>query len=91
MTIAEFLLARIADDEAIAAHSDGGLMDDAHFSKARVLAECEAKRRIVARWQAYGRDNLGPYRSGYTAGMEDAILAHALSYADHPDFSEAWA
>ena len=40
MTLTEFLLARIAEDEAAAnvAHRE---------SPARVLAECEAKRRIV--------------------------------------------
>ena len=59
MTLAEFLLARIAEDEAVAqAASHGGWIgpesmgafeggDTVYIDPARVLAECEAKRRIV--------------------------------------------
>lgn len=58
MTITEFLLARIAEDEAVAngytadqwgnPYSDGSTYDfDERFTPASVLAECEAKRRIV--------------------------------------------
>lgn len=60
MTITEFLLARIAEDEAAAKHagsftpwSDTFQRDDyGHLTiqPDRVLAECEAKRRIVALW-----------------------------------------
>jgi len=62
----------------------------ARHDPARVLAEVEAKRRIVdaaqrnphAPWDAYaiGRDDLG----------RRALRALALPYADHPDFDEGW-
>ncbi|MGW9541985.1 DUF6221 family protein [Streptomyces anthocyanicus] len=49
MTLTEFLLARIAEDEAAA---ERVLLDygggDLESLEARVLAECEAKRRIVS-------------------------------------------
>ena len=60
MTLTEFLLARIAEDEAAARECDEmyppdepfGLEFDhdhqARWTPGRVLAECEAKRRIVA-------------------------------------------
>jgi hypothetical protein len=44
MTITEFLLARIAEDEADAS---GPLDDEEVIWARRLLAECEAKRRIV--------------------------------------------
>lgn len=52
-TLAEFLLARIAEDEAVALRARdnaGSFAVPDHvvrFSPPRVLAECEAKRRIV--------------------------------------------
>ncbi len=58
----------------------------ARFDPARVLAECEAKRRIVALHpevlticQACGE----PYPCR-------TIEALAAVYADHPDYDEAW-
>jgi hypothetical protein len=60
----------------------GGDTDDAvHIARhdpARVLAECEAKRRIVE-W--YGEE---PGRVGPALGMLAAV------YADHPEFREEW-
>ncbi|KAB2809250.1 hypothetical protein F9L07_19610 [Pimelobacter simplex] len=69
MTITEFLLARIAEDEAVAQRAlgerymvDGGLrwgevgyetVSDLTIDPARVLAECEAKRRIVELHQSW--------------------------------------
>lgn len=42
---------------------------------ARVLAECEAKRRITAR---------------RTPGDRSDLIGLAMIYADHPDFDPAW-
>lgn len=92
LTLTEFLLARIAEDEVTArtalvvdgrqvwqvqdwieldnevlAHTD---RHDPH----RVLAECEAKRRIV---------NIVP-------DLQGVLGALALPYANHPDFREEW-
>lgn len=51
---------------------------------ARVLAECEAKRRIVARCEAVG--------VGFPSyALAEAVLCHlAEPYTDHPDYDEAW-
>lgn len=121
MTLTEFLLARIAEDEAVARAVadltgesnrwwvDGPAQESrkhwvyatgekfkyrevadhiARHDPARVLAECEAKRRIVAA--------LGDWDDGYVwssstgSRAEDALRALALPYADHPDFREEW-
>lgn len=59
MTLTDFLLARIAEDEAAARQEDADYADtsllptydsehQARWTTGRVLAECEAKRRIIA-------------------------------------------
>jgi hypothetical protein len=105
MTLTEFLLARIAEDGAVARRgmsepaylhwgdsaweetykmgegegcSEEGAAFIEHMSPARVLAECEAKRRIVAQFQ--------PSRNGYS----DLLALLALPYADHPDYNPEW-
>jgi len=74
-------------------------MHIARHDPARVLAECEAKRRIMeAADEATGLDMQvdGEFRVGArdeTAEpyIGDVILrALALPYADHPDHDEAW-
>ena len=128
--LAEFLLARITDDEQAArecakiypppwdmydrGHSAKVQADAPHFrhvvdldqdqvalgevewlgdaiehvsrhDPARVLAECEAKRRIIA--------DLGPpyWKAGGSSSPYDAALrALALPYASHPDYREEW-
>lgn len=115
MTLTEFLLARIADDEAVARQAnphhnddidDWGAQTDAearwdrqpHGQRcawrlgegmadkcecgypARVLAECEAKRRIV-----------DIYRSEWEMDpINETLRLLALPYADHPDYDEKW-
>ena len=127
LTLTDFLLARIAEDEAVARdaspgtpnwefsesawHSwdvrtvgeksyqitidSEGLSDSvidhsagAHVARhdpARVLAECEAKRRVIEECDDY--DN-----PSEVLILADQILRHlALPYADHPDYREEWA
>jgi hypothetical protein len=133
MTLVEFLLARIAEDEAsaraalpgpwewerptgkwngpegyIRSKPDGFLVVSnigaeynhqldidateaehiVRWDPARVLAECEAKRRIVEGFA---------YVTHYESDDDSAVLnaAHylrllALPYADHPDYREEW-
>jgi len=120
VTLAEFLLARIAEDEA-AAHvnaigtswrvaptvlkapqwescviteSEEVIADElskvdaehiARWDPARVLAECEAKRRIIM-WHGDRND------CWFNSHGEpcDHLTALALPYADHPSFRQEW-
>jgi hypothetical protein len=125
MTLTEFLLARIAEDETVAQGHEGTgyqrwpyrpygdrlggtvgpehvpIAEDwrdrgyvavaEHISRhdpARVLAECEASRHIVARAQALADwDEMG----SSIADDGDFILSWlAAPYADHPDYREEW-
>jgi hypothetical protein len=121
--LAEFLLARIAEDEADARKAEsafgstqwGNFDDDeaitaispqgdgyvatgpynggigrpaAHIARwdpARVLAECEAKRRIIM-WHGDRND------CWFNSHGEpcDHLTALALPYADHPSFQPEW-
>lgn len=106
MELTEFLLARIAEDEAVAteSHTLGCASTDPCYTppfpgpdyrlcdcpQRRVLAECEAKRRIVAQHQALVIDSdstLCAYGALQTAA---ALAALALPYRDHPDFDPNW-
>jgi hypothetical protein len=106
MTLAGFLLARLAEDEEVAHVFDWskptqfetiGMEPSPEYvtvyvSPARVLAECEAKRRIVEAWAAADR-MAGSYPgtdAGIAMGLELAVEFLALPYADHPDYDEAW-
>ena len=127
-TLTEFLLARIAEDEAVAQKAGGdeweyaaycgamqiqtvrvdgtlgyeqhlaitrdyeGLSDSvgedagphiARHDPARVLAECEAKQRIVANHLRHS-----PGQSGYGASRYAAACL-AMTY-DHPDYQAEW-
>jgi hypothetical protein len=92
-TLADFLTARIAEDEERARGwgdtwaSEGGVIDLVLTpGPARVLAECEAKRRILT-------DPQPEYREDYHGWhiTKQAMLRYiAQPYADHPDFREEW-
>lgn len=129
--IVEFLLARVAEDEAHAREAmgatdgewsswnrswDAGARDlaaggeriaalpttiDEHVCRhdpARVLAECEAKRRIVELYRAAeahtDMDTFLPEGADWILGRRwgawCAARALAQPYADHPDFDPAW-
>lgn len=97
MTITEFLLARIEEDEHAARqgdHRDVGNDigwwsmsegDVLHIGTDRVLAECEAKRRMVDRHSACDDVSYGDASS--CPDMRDL----ASVYVDHPDYDAAWA
>ena len=122
MTLTDFLLARIAEDEAVARNVPGDgefctwnrswdmsptrdlvvdgervaplpMSIDEHICRwdpARVLAECQAKRRIVEMYEArVEQDHLTV--QAHATGLLLALRALAQPYADHPDFDPAWA
>jgi hypothetical protein len=114
MTITEFLLARIAEVEMFAngihevtfspqwVTRQGGevLLTSLGLDvNALLLGECEAKRRIVAERETFGRvaaerdDQPLPQvltSAGIVTGLDRAVRALALPYADHPDYREEW-
>jgi hypothetical protein len=108
LTLARFLLARIAEDEAAvrALLADGWTHDGAPsptgqepmarvhrwtLTLDRVLAECEAKRRIV---ELHSRDHECPAAIGIWDALDidpcPTLLVLAQPYADHPDFRDEW-
>lgn len=113
MSITKFLEARIAEDEAVVAHSSphertggytyadvGALSEVLTVGTERVLAECEAKRAIIAlhsqsgmRWEGFPRAN-----KQVTYCLEDqhpspcsTLRTIAAVYKDHPDYQQEWA
>jgi hypothetical protein len=102
LTITEFLLARIADDEEAAGADPGCECLGVQFGighgpvcPERVLAECEAKRRIVEEHPDYGG-----YGESCARCAESSIdlapwpcptlRALASVWSDHPDYREEW-
>jgi hypothetical protein len=86
------------DDWALGWVYDQG--DAIEIRRSRVLAECEAHRRIVEayrglRTMASNFSNEGANGEAETAramyaGLDLALRALASVYADHPDFREEW-
>lgn len=89
MTIVEFLLARIAEDEAAI---EGGHIDppgpDPQWGLDRMRAECQAKRAIVAEWSNDAR--YPDFSGGYETAIDNVLDCLATVYADHPDYDPAW-
>jgi hypothetical protein len=122
--LSEFLLARIAEDEAAAKeenssflrnHGASALLSELegyglHWlassvtTAAHVLAECEAKRRIVELHEvsvadvwvnppdglAYQEPERTCAICGWVPDACDTVKALALPYADHADYREEW-
>lgn len=99
--LAEWLLEQITEDERVAHELDDYRFDDdpyssrinsngeyivVDFEAQRVLAECEAKRRIIG-FLAGLRDSAGARR----APIDWATQCMALPYKDRPGYREEWA
>jgi hypothetical protein len=98
LTLADFLAARIAEDERRAdgwrtecaavqfeEYGDTIVLDGSPW--VRVLAECEAKRRILAAHKRQVEDD-DPY--AYIVASRVLLKALASVYGDHPDWREEW-
>lgn len=84
-TLVEFLMARIQDDYAEAVRLGRSDRIAEQVRSARVLADCQSKRRIVE-WLGHTAEN----EFGWD-GMDWFVLKHLASvYSDHPDYREEW-
>jgi hypothetical protein len=105
VTLTEFLLARVAEDEAHAEAAKGktismsadwedvAAVDHAYrWDPARVLAECEAKRRVV--------EAAADLESGRALAASGSLIIQGLGHrllrilaapcADHSDYDPVW-
>jgi len=103
VTLIEFLTARLDEDEQLALRARGDYFsfevlgrfsavgDAAHVIRhapARVLAEVEAKRQILADCMAtIANAGAGPGEYGLALST---IQSLALPYADHDDYRQEW-
>jgi hypothetical protein len=101
MTLTEFLLARIAETErrcgdvhhVNCVNARVPERDCTCGNSARVLAECDAKRRIVEEFLAPAEGVSAEWEGGVEAGLRYVIEHLAAVHADHPDhpdYREEW-
>lgn len=103
VTLADFLLARVAEDEIAVAQAVRDGDPWCYSDPARVLAECEAKRRIIATSYSVGAMWDSEWGCGHSAEQirdgkcerntdtsEWGPDALAEVYSDHPDYDERW-
>lgn len=100
--LAEFLLARVGEDEAVARAARGsGVHDDRPVVKEwiglanpeRMLVWSDARRRIVALHQSGVVGSHDGLQSCGGCGHPEpcpTLRLMALPFADHPDFREDW-
>lgn len=98
MTLTEFLLARIGEDEA-ASEAHEGVGSGSSWTRSRVLDECAVKRRIITlAYEATGydmtvdleRDTDERGESGVAFVGDRILRALATPYAEHPDYDPVW-
>lgn len=96
MTLADFLLARIDEDErqtratCRAVAEDEAWRDDPPTGEPspRIVAEWDAKRQLIAWLQRL--DDRATDNNWWTIETTEALAILALPYADHPDYREEW-
>ncbi|HEY3261295.1 MAG TPA: DUF6221 family protein [Pseudonocardiaceae bacterium] len=62
----------------------------ARWDPARVLAEVDAKRRILDMWADAQSAEFPDYWGGYATALDDVVRQLALPYADRPGFRAEW-
>lgn len=100
MSITEFLLARIAEDEADAINRVVLRTEDRRsltaYDAEKMHSECAAKRAIVEAHEAYAQESIestGIAFVGARVGQQvtgDILRALAAVYADHPLYRDEW-
>ncbi len=96
MSITEFLLARVTEDETAATEDSAEMSRSAvsiqfdcatqeRFNPSRILAECAAKRAISERHASCDDVSYGD------ASTCPEMRTLAGVYADHPDYQQEWA
>ena len=95
MNITEFLEARIAEDEAKArefqSYEDQIYKTEGWFDCTRVLAECAAKRAIMAQRKRSDQSaSMDDWSMGFSDGNYATIRALTEVYRDHPDYQQEW-
>lgn len=100
MTLVEFLLARIAEDEAaletarrmgvpplpMGSRIGSGIGNHPTMSETRMAAECDAKRRVVDLY----REAVEFFWFAERSALEPVIKLLARPYRDHPDYQQEW-
>ena len=96
LTLTEFLLARIAEDEDEAQRA-ASMSSNRTFERdnygclliqpARVLADCEAKREVVRLYEVSDSKDM-PVDAWVL--MRRAMATIAAVYSEHPDFRPEW-
>jgi hypothetical protein len=101
--LAAFLLARIAEEEQDCATSDEpeswcDRHESAHYDSRRVLAECEAKRRIVEQYEAMQAGVQAAEGTILVGAAKVRLGAYEMTlrflapvYCDHPNYRAEWA
>jgi hypothetical protein len=96
LTLDEFLLARIAEDEQAAiaadiADYDNPVRSTGSLTPWRLRRECEAKRLIVGLHRTYiNEENEAVCAECLFVSPCKTLRTLALPYADHPDYLEEW-
>ena len=100
--VAQFLLARIDEDESTARYAlsrgDSGALDYGgqwfgavthaeRWEPTRVLAECEAKRQMLGLLEADVADPRNALRRDWAA---EILRGMGSVYANHPDYRQEW-
>jgi hypothetical protein len=104
VTIGEFILTRVAEDEFLAGHMIGSAVETAldlgsddvdrpcSWHPRRVLARCAVRRRLVESHRV-GRRDATPCTCGCPGSACapcHTLRALALEWADHPDYQAEW-
>lgn len=90
LSITEFLEARIAEDEAEAKQLQGDMDFGLEAAGDRMLAECAAKRAIIAACREDHEDSLTRNDDTIELGSI-ALYALASVYSNHADYQQEWA